>query len=219
MKRVSSRLGGIALSVLGLALVSAWPARVSANGLNLSWDACGHAGLSSKTFACNTNVGEERLVLSGQFPMAGMLPELCYVADLDFSSGQATLPSWWSVNEVGACRSSAISMYRVPDGAGIGECQWTDPSFGIYSFVWTISGSSPTRRRLTITGIPAGGMSVGDYLDSAETYVGTLLISHVQTVGAGSCSGCATPVCIVFNSLQVLAPFPPHAPHRHIAPS
>ncbi len=89
MKRISTcTLGMTGLLVLWLLVGAAWPAPSGANGLNLSWDACGHAGASNKAFACNTNVGEEKLVLSGIFPVASLLPEIRYIADLDFASGE-----------------------------------------------------------------------------------------------------------------------------------
>ncbi len=59
------------------------------------------------------------------------------------------------------------------------------------------------RRRLTISATPLGNLDIVDRFDSLETWVGTVRISHAKTAGVGSCAGCATPVCIVFNSLQV----------------
>ena len=202
--------------VLGLLLTAAHPNRARATGLNLSWDACGHAGQSNKAFACNTNTGEERLVFSGKFHVDGMLPELRFIADVDFASAQMELPLWWSIGDVGACRPGVLSMGLDPSFAELANCQWTEPSNSVYTMSWSTSGSSPLRRRLTIAGTPVRFLGVGNGVDSLESWVGTLRISHARTVGAGSCSGCATPVCIVFNSLQVFDPISPYTLRSYV---
>lgn len=45
-----------------------------------------------------------------------------------------------------------------------------------------------------------------------------LQISHVKTTGLGACSGCGTPVCIVFNSLTVYD-YPPFGGVRAYVPN
>ncbi len=102
-------------------------------------------------------------------------------------------------------------MIVLPGGADLGTCQWTDPSVSNYVFSWSTTGDSPLRRRLTIVAEPFLGIGVVDRQDDLETWVGTLLISHVKSAGVSACGGCTTPVCIVFNSLQVFQSWPPHA--------
>ncbi|MBI5170668.1 MAG: hypothetical protein HZA61_14360 [Candidatus Eisenbacteria bacterium] len=196
---MSARRLCLALAVTGALLISA--AVVHANGLNLSWDACGAAGVANKQFACNINYWSEYLVLSAEFPMEwiGSLP-ISFDATLDLTSAQATLPNWWRLGS-GECRAGAIASGFESDGR-VGSCTASaDAAGSITTLAWTSSGISPERRRLTISSRPDVGYD-GIYA-SGEMLMDVLQISHVKTTGIGACSGCTTPVCIVLNSVTV----------------
>ena len=199
------------LLALAGALLTLMAPLTHANGLNLSWDACGAAGVANKTFACNINYWSERLVLSARFPTQGLVDfPFRFTADLDLVGAQQSLPDWWSVPGPGACRPGAITAR--------GELDETLPcvpvSMGTLGMAWSTSGTSSERRRLTITSAPGAGI----WFEGPDTEMSlcVLEISHVKSTGIGSCSGCSTPVCIVFNSLQVFRPYPPYDLHAYV---
>ena len=41
-----------------------------------------------------------------------------------------------------------------------------------------------------------------------EYWSGALLINHAKTVGTGACSGCVTPVCILYSRVKIYTEFP-----------
>ena len=193
------------LLALAGALLTLMAPLTHANGLNLSWDACGTAGSANKQFACNTNVGVDELVLSTRFSTAGVYSyPLAATATLDIVTGQDILPSWWRASGTAACRPGAI------------QATWTDEGpqcaaiFGLppLSVSWAPSGASPERRRLTIHCPSWGGLEYDD--PGVEYYVCTVLLSHAKSVGPGSCGGCGVPACLVFNSLEVFSDLTPN---------
>jgi hypothetical protein len=67
-------------------------------GVNIRWDNCfDDGGLMNKTFACNTNTGQEQLVVS--FVLADAMPDVSgQEIIVDIRSASATLPAWWAFN-------------------------------------------------------------------------------------------------------------------------
>jgi hypothetical protein len=47
--------------------------------------------------------------------------------------------------------------------------------------------------------------SVQDLSAGVEYFSFNLIVNNVKTVGTGSCAGCSVPVCIVLNSINVVA--------------
>ncbi len=177
------------------------PDAAHANGLNLSWDACGAAGVANKQFACNTNTGYDYLVLSAEFPTAWIVDlPLTFDATLDVTSAQSALPNWWRLDP-GDCRAGAITVGIESDGR-YGSCTAGALASGSRTaFAWSTSGLSPERRRLTITSRPESAIWANDPL--GEMLMCVLEISHSKSTGLGACTGCTTPVCIVLNSVTL----------------
>lgn len=193
---------------LAAAALLMFPDAAHANGLNLSWDACGAAGVANKQFACDTNTGYDYLVLSAEFaPRSLFTTAVPVIADLEFAAATSTLPSWWQLSGPSACRAGALTSQ--PDAPyGYGSCDRLDT--GLAHFTWATTSLAPERRRLTVTTQPGVGLELLD--DTPREFIVCVLrISH-----ASSCGGCTTPVCIVFNSLQVLRDMPPHPLHVYV---
>jgi hypothetical protein len=97
-------------TALLLSFVVASGARAA--GINLSWDDCGTAGVSNKTFACNTNSGGATLFGSFVAP-SGITALVGVYAVLDLWSSPdsvgTAMPDWWQVGASG-CRSGALSV-------------------------------------------------------------------------------------------------------------
>ena len=89
-------------SVAALLTVFAAPS-ATADGINLSWDNCGAAGIQTKTFACNTNLATPFDLVGSFTPPAGINQLLGMSADLNV--GSTSLPDWWK-HGVGECRGT-----------------------------------------------------------------------------------------------------------------
>jgi len=184
------------------------PAAVMAAGINLSWDDCGAAGSSFKFFDCNSNLGQDVLVASAEAP-----------ADLDSVSGflatifiksAGPLPEWWrfksptdfTVPIHPQCRdSSAVRLVVDPSSVScptiLGDFTRSDRFLG-YSSEPEYHGD-PTLARVRVYGQLMN--DVRKVTLSGEGYLFSLVVTHRQTVGDGSCPGCDLPVCIVFTEV------------------
>ena len=84
----------------------------AATGINLSWDDCGSAGVSAKSFACDNNAGTHVLVGSFEFSyMSTGIDSLLGVSAVLFIdvSGDS-VPDWWHFKQPGTCRESSLSL-------------------------------------------------------------------------------------------------------------
>ena len=193
----------LVLSLLSLALAFAPPARAATTppGVNIRWDHCyGDGGVKNKIFACDTNIGVERLALSFELsaPVSG-------VAGIGFrvvrESASPTLPVWWRFG-IGACRQGALSLVLTPP-PGTATCVDWGAGFEIGGIgTDTVSTFEPNQAGLhAVTAVPPTNLAT--LSPGTEYFAGVLQISHTKTIGTGSCAGCAVPVCLVFASLQV----------------
>src|SRR4029077_1647958 len=112
--------------LLCIALVSPAMAATTPPGLNLRWDNCFDDGCASnKLFACNTNSGIERLVLSFVLdvpmdPVSGM------EIRAEFWSASASYPVWWQSLNAGSCRLSALSMSTALSSSATNCLDWSN---------------------------------------------------------------------------------------------
>ena len=199
------RLPPLRSSLLLLALAAA-PALSAPNpyGLNVAWDQCyGDGGTPNRSFACNTNSGTERLVLS-------------FVTDariengsgmemyLQLASDSGTLPSWWSMKNSGTCRPTALAFTLQPPNPSSALCvDWGASFFGSAGIgYYNIGAAGPnTVTTAAAVGVPQG---LGLIVDPGVQYfTGTYIINHTKTVGTGSCSGCQVPVCIIYSHMRL----------------
>lgn len=198
MRRIVTPVLLLLAALLSARTVSAAP------GLNLRWDACASQGVSSRSFACNTNTGTNLMVgsyvaPSGVTQLTGT--EMALLATFDGGS----VPSWWQMKNVGTCRQAALTMQVVRNPAWT-ACldQWTTSAFGS---IGSYTIGSPTANNVQIKLISAvfsGG--AGPLTSGAEYFNFTLTISNVKTVGTGACTGCSTPGCVILQSIKLTQP-------------
>jgi len=195
-----SRLPHLLLtSVLALAA----PAAVMAAppGVNLRWDSClSDGGVINKTFACDTNNGSERLVLS--FVLDTQLADVSGMEIRVFiASATPTLPSWWSMKNAGTCRPTSLGLTgTLPPGA-VNCVDWANglAAGGLSSYNIGFFGPNT----VFISGalaVPATALAVLGA--DQEYFAANLTINHAKTVGT-ACTGCNEPVCIVFDRLRL----------------
>ncbi len=186
-------------------LVAAGSAHAAANpfGLNLAWTDCyGDGGTSNRLFACNTNVGNERVNMSFKLdqPLTNVTGMEMY---LQIASESPTLPLWWSLMNTGTCRPSSLALVTQANPNWT-QCQdWgagTFGSSGIGNYVIGAAGPN-TVTSVAVSAVPSG---LGIVLASGVEYFnGAYSINHQKTVGAGACGGCIVPVCILFSKLKI----------------
>jgi hypothetical protein len=179
-------------------LVLAHAARAA--GVSVRWNTCyGDGGVQNKNFACNTNAGVEALV--GSFTLGADLSQvISNEVVIDLASASSTLPAWWQLRNVDACRFGTPIANLVAPGACV---DWANGAAfgGIGAYLIGAHGPNTGRMKL------ATGLSFTDpkNLGAGQEYFSFMLsISHRNTVGSGSCSGCPTPVCLVLNSVKVV---------------
>jgi hypothetical protein len=192
----------IAASLFALAL--AVPTVAGAGpGVNLRWDQCyGDSGAANKLFACDTNTGAERLVVSYELPA-----DLPSVSGAEISiyieAASATLPDWWQYKNVGSCRLTALTFSPAlpPGSANCADWGQGGASGGLGAYTL----EAPARAVLkAATAVPPSGLH--DLFAGTEYFAAAFQISHVKTVGTGACGGCDVPVCIVLGQVNVVTP-------------
>ncbi len=168
----------------------------AAEGINLSWDECGAEGTELKTFACNSG-SVEPLTLVGSFrPPAGVNEFLGTSSIIRVTS--KNLPNWWALGEFG-CRSASLNTeFRYDDGA----CTDFYDREAVGGFLYQLGGFGTNTARLIVqSAVPYDKR--GPVSPSNEYYAFKLLLVPDRV---NECAGCATPVTLRLNSIQLFQP-------------
>lgn len=174
-------------------------------GCNLRWDHCfGDGGALNKNFACDTNAGSN--VLVGSFTPAwdiGNVSGLEIVIYL--AADAASLPAWWQFKNAGTCRQASLTMNATLPSSAANCTDWGQGLEAGGLAAYNIGALGPnTVRILAAFAVAPQNLQ---YLNGLQEYFGfSMPINHAKTVGTGSCSGCSTPVCIVFNQIRMTTP-------------
>jgi len=180
--------------------------------LKLSWDHCSADGqVSDRSFACNTNAGDESIyasmVIVDGYDRPGVVSFSAFM-DLRFTSG--SLPPWWQTL-TGQCRANAISVSFGPFIDGGSCAPWyagsgpNDP-IGVFQLQPGSQGPASVRVQLG-AGLPApyeATLHAGQ-----ELLLFRVIVRHSKSVGAGACTGCTVPTCIGFGQLGIQHSSPP----------
>ena len=192
---------------LGLLAVLVLPAIAdAAPGIAMRWDRCyADAGAANKAFACDTNSGTHSLTVSFS-PAADIDQVSGNEIVLDLLTASATLPDWWQFKNGGSCRISSLNTNVVlPPGSVNCDDPWRGQGaggIGAYNLNYFNTQARP--RILIAVAVPADAL--GSVLQGHEYFSFNLTIDHARTVGAGSCSGCVTPMCLLATSLTIVRP-------------
>ncbi len=183
----------------------------AAEGMNLAWNHClgEGTGVQNVTFACSTNTGSN--VMTGSFVLGSGFPQaIGFEIVLDLASASANLPAWWSLHNVGSCRPTSLGVDLVPDPSDVVCEDWSaGQAEGGLAVYCTLAGpcadhpTSANAARVKI-GSAVAPQANRDLVAGTEYFAFHLSLDHAQTVGAGSCAGCETPVCIVLNSINIV---------------
>jgi len=201
----------IPVAVLTIALATSVFAAPTLPGVNIRWDDCfADGGVMNKTFACDTNTGSNLALMSFQLD-TGMDHVSGVEIAISLKSTEPTLPAWWEFQNSGSCRLSSLSY--IPSPLLSGSCvDWGEGievgGFPLTGYHLGEMGPGSAVAHM-IAAVPQSTLMT---LDAGTEYVvGALSLNHAKTVGAGSCGGCDTPVCILFTALKVSTSVPPAA--------
>ena len=188
---------------LSCALLLAAATAAPAAGLNLAWNNCaGDAGVQNIAFACDTNTGNRSLVCS--IVLGRDIPDLVQgELVVDLVSASATLPDWWGFLTAGSCRQVSLFLF---------EHEGTNcPGFFAPAAATVVGAYQPGKhglpneaRLLSIHGVLAADAVTR--FAGQEYGIARWTIMNTKTVGTPSCTGCQTPVCLVFNSARFTTP-------------
>jgi hypothetical protein len=166
-------------------------------GLNLAWTDClGGGGVSTRTFACNTNTARLMLAASFVAPSSPVIDSLvAWEAVLDIVAAPGTsLPLWWRVERDG-CRYGAVhdtttsgTCEAIPRGGFSGGAQ----------FIEFPSVTDGVARYYVADFFPRAALEPG-----VEYELFRMVLNTWKTVGPGSCAGCSTPVLLMLESVTL----------------
>lgn len=192
--------------LLSVTLAALLASSASASGVNLSWGDCGAAGTLNKSFACNSNTLDAVIVASFQ-PTYGTFAMTSVSTRMDIAFASAGVPDWWMFKNAGSCRQTALSVSSMFT-TGTWSCP--DPWQGLASGGITLympnyrSRGANTAHFEVVFAVPTTSAIT---LESPNEYLAfQIKLSGIKTVGTGSCSGCTTPACIVWNHLLIQGP-------------
>ena len=175
-------------------------AGTSAPGVSLNWDRCfGDGSVQYKQFACDANVGSDRLV--GTFELAQDFAGVTGIEiGMDVGSLSNPLPAWWRVNFAGSCRTSGLTTTLAPPPGSIACTDWAGGQAAGGIAAYQIDTFSPNRARLRLgTAVPAPI----DLFAGQEYFQFTLNLGRSKTTGTGACAGCTDPVVIFLTSARL----------------
>jgi hypothetical protein len=195
----------LGLSVLALAALA--PAAADAAGMSLRWDKCySDGGVVNRTFACDTNTGAERLVMS--FVLDNPVADLSGVEiRMIIVPASPTLPSWWQMKNVGTCRPTSLTMNLVLPPGSVNCVNWGNEAAmagGIGAYTVSSQPGPNTAVVQMIGAVPASDLATIEA--GQEYFAGTLVINHAKSVGVGACAGCDVPTCIVVDRMRLTTP-------------
>jgi len=191
-------------SLLSLGMVAAMLLVASsalASGVNMRWDNClSDGGVNNKTFACNIN-SPASVRFIGSFVEDADHNNVSgteIVVDLIAQGG--VLPAWWEYKNVGSCRINSLSIAAW--GTGTNCFDWASGQATVAIAAYQVAKLGVgTSRILCISAVPVSALA--NLFGTFEYSVFALSINELASVGTGSCAGCSTPVCLVFNSVNI----------------
>lgn len=199
----SAVLAGLTLFAAGSAL---------AQGSNLFWDDCSAgAALTDKTDLCNSNAGAPKKLIVTFNPGASTVADVNGVDGvIDVLVDDTALPDYWRLDAAG-CRSGRLSSdVNVGNSSAPFTCleAWSQVGNAAGGATFLIEPAlqsivpGPNRGRIRFqVGVP--GTVAFDPNDANEFYITAINITNQNTT---TCTGCATPACLVLNLLRLTKP-------------
>jgi hypothetical protein len=196
--RIPAALGGlIALATL-VAAVS--PLRAgTTDGLFLRWNDCPLAAssVSTMTFGCSSDVGEELLVAAitlGETVDDVIAVEV--VIDIQFAG--AAVPPWWQIDPAG-CRDGALIARSAPPQNPACTDFWNQTLTPGLLYQIAPRGN-PSQARVVVSFALPSTTPPRQLVPGPTYYVASIAVQNQRT---SQCTGCLTNACLVLNSVRL----------------
>jgi hypothetical protein len=174
----------------------------SAAGINLAWNDClGSGGVTSKTFACNSNAGNNDLFITVDPPVN--IPDVNGSNPIiDLQSASTPLPAWWQMKNAGTCRLASLNAFSAIAGTCPNDIWGGGGTAGVAAYLTTsVVPSIPLNRARLLGSISVPTLNAGNVDPGTEYFVLLVRINNAKTTGLGACAGCQDPVCLVLNEV------------------
>jgi hypothetical protein len=194
MKKVAT----LAAALLVLAASSAF----AQGGLNLYWNGCSDGGVSTQTFACNSNSGFLQAAYATCVVPSDVPTFVGTSVVVDITVNDTALPAWWQM-ATGQCRAGALSISCDP-AVNASNCTvdlWAGTNPTTVSTVQNAVHGLANELRLNAAAALTGESPVA--ADGTEYFVAKISMSKTKSTGTGSCAGCTTGACIVLNEMKL----------------
>jgi hypothetical protein len=124
---------------------------------------------------------------------------------VDLRADASALPPWWQFKNTATCRLTSLGMTTSADPAWTGCVdQWNGQAAGGIG-AYSIGLLAPNMARIrAVAAVPSSALFTVE--PGIEYFLCSFSINHTKTVGAGSCAGCTTPMCLLFANLLVTTP-------------
>jgi len=184
----SFALTNAVVAILGFAT----PRVAAAESAALSWDACG-AEVLAKKFACDTNDGTARLVVSAFRDSVGFVTS-AFTCSLDVVVAQHQASTWWQA-ALGQCRSGSITSSIVPASQ---DNSCTDSWGGVLAMGMDLT-YLPGQSTLSLSIVGADLTGTVRMQPLLETFVVSIDVDFGRSVGTSACEGCSSGACVVLR--------------------
>jgi len=198
------------LAVVGLVPTPA-AAQTAANGLNLSWDDCGSAGVVDKTVANCAALTSGSNTYYGSFvvPAGGLGSLNSAEIYIGIVSSSASMPAWWTIGIAPNCRPGSSMTMAYNTACGSATDYWSlapsGPSGGANYIVDPPAGSAnavPGPNHAIHRGVCAiSALETSALTAGTEVYCMTVAVKN--NAQNATCAGCTTPMCLLFNALNL----------------
>jgi hypothetical protein len=186
----------VALLVLGASTAFAQ------GGLNFYWNGCSDGGVTTQTFACNSNSGFLQAAYATVIVPSDVPTFVGTSIVIDITVNDTALPAWWQMAN-GQCRAGALSISCDP-AVNASNCTadlWAGTAPTTVSIVQNAVHSLPNELRLNAAAALTGESPVA--ADGTEYFVAKISMSKTKSTSTGSCAGCATGACMVLNEMNL----------------
>jgi hypothetical protein len=187
-------------------------ARAQTAGVNLSWDDCGGAGSQNMTReSCTGSDAGQQVLYASLVAPAGLTLKS---ANLWFGliSATPTLPPWWMIGDPPSCRAATSLTVSYGPGCPGATDYWSTIEGGPFGSAAIYVSNPPPGTPHMVPGTNHAGINtfVAVSNDLAyeinagqEYYLMTLTLTNASSA---TCGGCDTPVCILFNLVELTDP-------------
>lgn len=175
----------------------------------LSWDECG-AGVLARQFACDTNVGQARIVVSAVRDSVGIYTPGFACSLVIFIAAEPP-SAWWQVAAAG-CRAGALTASAdwQPEDARCLDTWGGQLSSGL---LLTMHDDPP---RVEILAAGADQTGTLDMQPLIETFLLAIDLHFNKSTGVGACAGCSASACIVLRGVEFYDSQP--SPYVRVSP-